>query len=147
MPCLVLRGVGSALASTPASRKILILNGSLDRETGPANDVFDALGFVRAIARAALESEGVMDREPEFYELCTFVTHIIYLEGQGAPKLDRQAMAAAGIEAVRVYGRKAEDGISLKYDEKALSQALEAVVGRKDARYDKSRRNTFDIER
>lgn len=38
--------------------KILILNGSLDREVGPSRDPCDALDFVEAIVRAGEEGRG-----------------------------------------------------------------------------------------
>jgi 2-phospho-L-lactate transferase/gluconeogenesis factor (CofD/UPF0052 family) len=58
IPSIVLKGVGEALRSTPARHKILILNGSLDRETGPSSDPFSAFDFVEAIARAGEHSSG-----------------------------------------------------------------------------------------
>lgn len=56
IPTLILRGVGEAIASSPARQKILILNGSLDRETGPPSQPFTAVDFVEAIVRAGEES-------------------------------------------------------------------------------------------
>ena len=53
IPSLVLKGVGQAIASRPQAKKILILNGSLDRETGG----YTALNFIEAIARACEESQ------------------------------------------------------------------------------------------
>ncbi|OCT45146.1 hypothetical protein CLCR_05739 [Cladophialophora carrionii] len=58
IPSIVLKGVGDALRSTPARHKILILNGSLDRETGPSSNPFSAFDFVEAIARAGEHSSG-----------------------------------------------------------------------------------------
>ncbi|KIW64711.1 hypothetical protein PV04_09626 [Phialophora macrospora] len=58
IPSIVLKGVGEALRSTPARHKILILNGSLDRETGPSSNPFSAFDFVEAIARAGEHSSG-----------------------------------------------------------------------------------------
>lgn len=61
VPCLVLRGIGQALSSPLITYKILILNGSLDRETGPitGNSTTDygASDFIRAIVRACLDSQ------------------------------------------------------------------------------------------
>lgn len=60
IPSIVLRGVGEAIRKSPATRtKILILNGSLDREVGPRREPFTALDFVEAIVRAGEESRGV----------------------------------------------------------------------------------------
>ena len=54
---------------------------------------------------------------------------------------DRTALAAHGIETLRLYGPRAKSGSY--YDPKALAQALEALVGRADPRSDKYRRNTL----
>jgi len=48
-----------------------------------------------------------------------------------------------GIECMRLYGPKDENGRGGRYDGRALEQALEAVVGRKDGRGDRTRRNTL----
>lgn len=58
IPSLILRGVGKAIALSPARHKILILNGSLDRETGPSSCPFTAVDFVEAIVQAGEESRG-----------------------------------------------------------------------------------------
>ena len=58
IPSIVLKGVGEALRSTSARHKILILNGCLDRETGPTSNPFSAFDFVEAIARAGEHSLG-----------------------------------------------------------------------------------------
>lgn len=58
IPSIVLRGVGKAIVSSPARHKILILNGSIDRETGPPSNPFTAVDFVEAIVRAGEESRG-----------------------------------------------------------------------------------------
>ncbi len=59
IPSIVLRGVGEAFRTTSARHKILILNGSLDRETGPSSLPFNAFDFVDAIVRAGEQSRGV----------------------------------------------------------------------------------------
>lgn len=148
VPSLIARGVGDAVATSPASLKILILNGTLDRETGGGGDALSGLDFVRAVAKAAgsSSSSGRARRlvgagagaGGEESGLAAYVSHVIYLEGEGAPKVDKALFAKEGIEAIRVYGRGG------RYDEKALGQALEAVVGRRnDARVQKGRRNTL----
>ena len=38
IPAIILRGVGKSIMTSPARHKILILNGSLDRETGPPSE-------------------------------------------------------------------------------------------------------------
>jgi hypothetical protein len=143
IPSIVLRGVGEAISrKATAARKVLILNGTLDREVGPSTNPFTAMDFIRAIARAGLESMGTYGRDAEKWELSSYVTHLVYIEGEGTPKVDREELADAGIEGLRVYGRK-EDG-GCYYDEKALTQTLQALAGGNGGRKkDHTRRNTL----
>ena len=138
-PSLILRGIGEAIATSSSLKyKILIVNGSLDRETGG----FEAKDFVAAISRAAEESQqrmGVAD--VSVYH--RYVTHLIYLEGEGTPIVNKQELAWWGVECIRLYGRRSANG-KMIYDGKALSQALSAILGKKDPRRDKSRRNTLE---
>ncbi|MCJ1240123.1 hypothetical protein MMC14_008123 [Varicellaria rhodocarpa] len=144
IPCLILKGVGAAIATTPSLKyKILILNGSLDRETGPRSSPFAATDFVEAIARGAEESQGRLG--PASREVWrNYVTHVVHLEGQGAPVVDRQQLAKEGIECVRVYGRKGVEEGEMRYDGRGLGQALEMVLGRREGKGEKSRRNTLE---
>lgn len=141
VPSLVLRGVGNAIASPLIKSKILILNGTIDRETGPSSNPFTALDFVAAIANACCDSLNLPKPTPDRY--WQFVTHVIYLDGPSSPRMDREAFGDIGIDTMRLYGRKDENGKGGRYDAKALEQALEAIIGRKDPRGDKTRRNTL----
>ncbi|RYP03398.1 hypothetical protein DL765_010513 [Monosporascus sp. GIB2] len=212
MPSLILRGVGDAIAGVNGSgsggpkHKVLILNSSIDRETGPSGDPYTAADFVRAIVRGA-GSQGVQgawtglaaaDSLPhrsnkdeatpnanstttanasisapsttvtvtapaaqneqktpasvsgsglwssqawsaEAEQVRRYVTHLIYLEGEGALRVDREELGRLGVECIRVYGRRV-DGM-LRYDEAGLTRALEAIVGRPDS-MGRNRRNT-----
>lgn len=144
VPSLILRGVGDALVKAHGIRyKILILNGSLDRETGASatgDSPMGAVEFVEAIVRAGEESRGAGG---DGSSAGHYVTHVIHLEGEGTPKVDRGRLAGMGIECVRMYGRKGEDG-KMRYDGNALGQALEAILGSKGVRFDRSRRNTLE---
>jgi 2-phospho-L-lactate transferase/gluconeogenesis factor (CofD/UPF0052 family) len=159
VPSLILRGVGKEISSSPARQKILILNGSLDRETGPSTCPFTAVDFVEAIARAGEESRGRGISKHRCYEdtgapvasslthaipplpvislpYTSYVTHILHLEGPGTPIVDRERLADMGIETLRLYGRQvvSEDGVAvcgMRYDPVALVQALEVVLGKK----------------
>lgn len=128
--------------------KVLILNGCLDRETS-GKEEFTAMDFVSAIAKACWDSMGSLESDRSSGELCRFVTHLIYMDGEGAPKVDKDALAQAGIESVRVYGRRAGNG--WRYDEKALGQALGALIGRgggmevPSRRRENGRRNTVEM--
>ena len=149
IPSLILRGVGKAILSSPARHKILILNGSIDRETGPPSHPFTAIDFIEAITRAGEDSHGhrhigrYINKDTDTATTASalplpytsYVTHILYLEGPGAPKVDRGRLAEMGIETLRLYGRKitSNDGqtvVGVRYDSTALIQALEIVMGR-----------------
>ncbi|KAL2821529.1 hypothetical protein BJX63DRAFT_417928 [Aspergillus granulosus] len=132
IPSIVLQGVGQAIVSSPARHKILILNGSLDRETGPASDPFTAVDFIEAITRAGEESRGrhFMDTSTSPSTLTSpyqnafpplqleanglaislpytsYVTHVLHLDGPGTPSVDKDRLAEMGIESLRLYGRK-----------------------------------------
>ncbi|KAL3964982.1 hypothetical protein ACCO45_001986 [Purpureocillium lilacinum] len=79
IPNLVLKGVGEAVASPHIRNKILILNGSTDRETGPSSEPFTGLDFVAAIANACADSRGLP--RPAEDEYGAYVTHEEYLGG------------------------------------------------------------------
>ncbi|OJJ51009.1 hypothetical protein ASPZODRAFT_127001 [Penicilliopsis zonata CBS 506.65] len=131
VPSIILRGVGQNIVTSPARHKILILNGSIDRETGPSSEPFTAVDFVEALVRAGEESRGLgRSRAPEtttspispsasFMKMkgvpeiptpplpyTLYVTHILHLDGPGTPKVDRERLAEMGIETLRLYGRK-----------------------------------------
>ncbi|KAH0556250.1 hypothetical protein GP486_005822, partial [Trichoglossum hirsutum] len=91
IPCLILRGVGAAILSPSIRFKVLILNGSTDRETGPSSNPLTALDFIAAVARACAESRGHTDTPPpEDYRL--YVTHLVHLEGEGTPAVDGKTL-------------------------------------------------------
>lgn len=142
VPSLVLKGIGSALSNPQIRHKILILNSTLDRETGPSNAPYSALDFVAAIAKAGANSKGQLDTPPQA-EWKEYVTHIIHLTGPGTPAVDKEALRALGIEAIRVYGRRNEGEGFVRYDERGLIQALEVTMGKRDPRV-VSRRNTLE---
>jgi 2-phospho-L-lactate transferase/gluconeogenesis factor (CofD/UPF0052 family) len=141
VPSLVLKGVGEAVASPLIRNKILLLNGTIDRETGPSSDPFSGLDFVATIANACADSRGLP--RPSRAEYALYVTHVIYIEGPTSPVVDRQAFAQLGIDTTRLYGPKDGQGKGGRYDAKALEQTLESIIGRKDTRPDKLRRNTL----
>ncbi|KAG6126093.1 hypothetical protein E4U28_000625 [Claviceps purpurea] len=142
IPNLVLRGVGDAIASPSIRQKVLLLNGTTDRETGPSDDPLSALEFVGAIATACADSRGWPP--PDENQYAVYVTHVIYLEGPSCPRVDKARLTELGIETVRLYGPRDEQGRGGTYDATALAQALETIVGRKNGKADPSRRNSFD---
>jgi hypothetical protein len=142
VPSLVLRGIGEAISNPAIRYKILILNSTIDRETGPSSNPYSALDFVASIAKACEDSKGVFG-PPSKSEYKKYVTHIIHLQGAGTPAVDREELKGIGIEAIKVYGRKHEGENFMRYDERGLIQALEVTMGKRDARMP-SRRNTLE---
>ncbi|RFU74970.1 hypothetical protein TARUN_7251 [Trichoderma arundinaceum] len=141
VPNLVLKGVGEAIASPHIRNKILVLNGSTDRETGPSDNPFTGYDFVATVANACADSRGLPRPLAEDYS--QYVTHVIYIEGPSSPAVDKRLFAQLGIDTMRLYGPKDGQGKGGRYDAKALAQTLESIIGRKDIRSDKSRRNTL----
>ncbi|KAK5137246.1 hypothetical protein LTR08_000216 [Meristemomyces frigidus] len=141
IPSLVLRGVGETVSSPNIKSKILILNGTIDRETGPSSNPYTALDFVAAIANACCESRNLPLAKPDSY--WHYVTHVVFIENPASPKVDRDAFNGIGVETMRLYGRNDEKGKGGRYDTKALTQALEAIIGRNNPKDDKTRRNTL----
>ncbi|GFP51999.1 uncharacterized protein YNL011C [Trichoderma asperellum] len=141
IPNLILKGVGEAIASPHIRNKILVLNGTTDRETGPSGDPFSGYDFVATVANACADSRGLP--RPSAEEYAQYVTHVIYIEGPTSPAVDKRVFAQLGIDTMRLYGPKDGKGKGGRYDAKALAQTLESIVGRKDMRSDKSRRNTL----
>ena len=158
IPSLILRDVGPAVRDPSIRFKILILNGSLDRETKAANVAFGATDFVKAIADACSgnsvsemrsglgrENDGECRRE----DWKKYVTHVVHMIGEGTPRVEKESLANVGIECVRIYGRKNVDGEGMLYDSNALSGAFEAILGgprRGDKKGDGlSRRNTLNV--
>jgi 2-phospho-L-lactate transferase/gluconeogenesis factor (CofD/UPF0052 family) len=142
VPSLVLKGIGEAIGNPSIRYKILILNSTIDRETGPSSNPYSALDFVASIAKACEDSKGVfgpLDRG----DYKKYVTHIIHIQGAGTPAVDREELKSLGIEAIKVYGRKHEGENFMRYDERGLIQALEVTMGKRDARMP-SRRNTLE---
>lgn len=142
IPSLVLKGVGEAICNPSIRYKILILNSTIDRETGPSSNPYSALDFVAAIAKAGEESKGVFEPVDKT-KYKNYVTHVIHLQGPGTPIVDKDELKSIGIEAIRVYGRRNEGEGFVRYDERGLIQALEVTMGKRDPRMP-SRRNTLE---
>jgi hypothetical protein len=150
-----LKGVGDAIKK--ATYKILILNGSLDRETRSlSKGAFDATDFIDAISQACKSSfspsypeSTTSDTGHEVVqedEYKNYVTHVVHLQGEGTPRVDKTELAGWGIETIRLYGRKmvGNEEAGMYYDDQALGQALEAILGKREGRRDPSRRNTLE---
>ncbi len=142
VPSLVLKGVGEALSNPSIRHKILILNATIDRETGPSSQPHSVLDFIAAIAKAGENSKGMFGPiAKNSYK--SYVTHVVHLQGPGTPLVDKEELKEMGIEAIRVYGRKNTGENFVRYDERGLIQALEVTMGKRDPRVP-SRRNTLE---
>jgi 2-phospho-L-lactate transferase/gluconeogenesis factor (CofD/UPF0052 family) len=142
VPSLILKGVGEAImTSTSIKAKILILNGSIDRETGPSEKAFTAVDFVAAIAQGCWDSLSLKEKVVPKSEYKRFVTHVLYTQGNGTPVVNKAELSSLGIETQYVYGRSAPDGDGAHFDGIALGQALSSYVSRRYPR--ESRRNTI----
>ena len=127
VPSVILRGVGAAIAASGVRHRVLILNGRIDRETGPGGDEMTARDFVAAIVRAGGESWAPEDEWRGEEMLRRYVSHLVYLEGEGTPVVDVDELTRLGIVCVKVKGRMGKQG-ELRYDEGELGPALEGIV-------------------
>jgi hypothetical protein len=140
VPSLILKGIGTAIENPSIRYKILILNSTIDRETGPSTHPYSALDFIGAIVKACEESKGNKEVLIKS-KYRNYVTHLIHLQGPGTPAVDKEELKGLGIEAIRVYGRRNEGEGFVRYDERGLIQALEVTMGKGERV--PSRRNTL----
>ena len=166
IPSLILGGVGAAITGKEKNQggggggprfKILILNGSLDRETGG----YTAADFLDAITRACLESDmksnsSTISRSSSKQHPSTtpiiaasststdnirdqwhqYTTHLIHLSNSNSsdsdsktPFVDKHLLSQHGVECIRIYGTRKGEGGMMQYDPHALVQALGAILG------------------
>ncbi|KZT61438.1 UPF0052-domain-containing protein [Calocera cornea HHB12733] len=111
IPCIALRGVATAIATSPSLQsKILLLNAKNDRETHG----YKASDYIRAIVRSLNRADlGGQRSEPlhpprrretqSSYPVSAYVTHLFYLEG-GEVFVDVEAVTNLGVACVGVPG-------------------------------------------
>lgn len=91
-----------------------------------------ATDFVVAVARAAGTDGAVAEGDGAAggVEVARFVTHLLYLEGEGTPAVDVEELGGMGVKCVKVAGRWVGDGKAamLRYEPKALGEALSAII-------------------
>ncbi|SPQ21003.1 76ce7e0a-9db4-4821-adf7-265287c9679c [Thermothielavioides terrestris] len=133
VPSLVLRRVGQAIGEGAAAgrirHRVLILNSSIDRETGPRTDPMTARDFVAAIARACVESTAPAEVGRDEV-LRRYVSHLLYVDAEGGPAVDVPELERLGIKCVKVAAKRPGDGDKgpARYDEAALGEVLEAIL-------------------
>lgn len=126
VPSLVLNGIGKAIAGKNVLHKILVLNAKLDRETGPRSNPMTARDFIAVIARTCGQGWA-----PETVDdLSKYVSHLLYLEGDGVPAVHVHELEKLGIQCIKVAGVRHGEGkrAMIRYDEVALGEALEAII-------------------
>lgn len=144
IPSLILRGVGAAITGGSGGRgprnKVLILNSKVDRETGPTKEPMTATDFVRALTKAAKESQTDFGAVGDG-EVGRYVSHLVYLEGAETaggiaggvtmPRVDVEELGRLGITCVKVKGRAVDEGRKkmVRYEENELVEALEGIIG------------------
>lgn len=104
IPCLALRGVARAIASSPSLRaKVLLLNSENDRET----DGYDAADYIHAIVRTLnsnyhIEPYGLGNANTT-YPVSAFVTDLVYLKGTTV-SVDLSRITSLGVRCTEVEG-------------------------------------------
>lgn len=123
LPCLILRGVGKAIAeSSTLSFKILILNGSPDRETLG----YTALDFIKAVVDGCNHSLKLSGFWPNEYEANKYITHLIYLE-QSAVPVNTWEVEKLGIECISIKGVLKNDREPI-YTDEGLDEVLRKII-------------------
>ncbi|KAK9687099.1 hypothetical protein K7432_014914 [Basidiobolus ranarum] len=146
MPCLVLRGVGNAIANSPSLRnKILMLNGSHDREV----DGYTAIDFIQAITNglnfsrqvdasaihAECKSPTVLTEQALTFPISPsinpepaskFITHLIYLDNSQI-HVDLNEVQALGIIPIKVPGSLDSQGRPI-YEQNEIWGILDELV-------------------
>jgi len=127
MPCLALRGLGDAIASSPSLKvKVLLLNSRNDRETMD----YDAEDYIRAIANtlsdhvinvpASSSLDAGTVKIPQF-PLSAFVTHVVYLM-HGEVKVDVRRLQDLGVKCLQMESSQS------RFDTAIVHAALEQII-------------------
>ncbi|CBQ72103.1 conserved hypothetical protein [Sporisorium reilianum SRZ2] len=125
VPCLCLRSIATAIATSPALRfKVLLLNTLLDRETHG----MDAVGFVEAICGALNQSDVPNGGGGgSGWEVRRLITHLVYF-GDGQVAVDVKRLEGMGVRCVRVDARLRGKNGTPKFDEESVREALRLIT-------------------
>ncbi|RXK36105.1 hypothetical protein M231_06653 [Tremella mesenterica] len=97
IPCLALRGLGMAIATSSSLKaKVLLLNSKNDRETPH----YKASDYVKTIL-TTLRTYDRPTRSPSTWEAGRLLTHLVYLVG-GEVEVDRDEIEEMGVKLVCV---------------------------------------------
>ena len=145
-PSLIVRGIGEEIAARSGVPKVLMLNGSPDRETSGMS----AVDYVRAVT-GALNREGGRDNADVLsHPPSAYVTVLVYPRGaEGEVPVDTRALERMGVRALGVPSRRDASGRCV-YDAQgvvdALSRLLDEAPGNDGAGSD-SALESFAVER
>ncbi|XP_028782238.1 uncharacterized protein YNL011C isoform X1 [Neltuma alba] len=122
-PSLVLLGIGEIISSR-SCLKVLMLNGSRDRETSD----FSASCFVTAITDALNRTYG--DPCNRLQNLPGQYINTLLVPRDGEIPVDKECLASQGIREVIVVDSIRDPNVGVIYDPKSLIQALADLIGR-----------------
>ncbi|KAL5772254.1 hypothetical protein ACOSQ2_012178 [Xanthoceras sorbifolium] len=122
-PSLVLRGIGEIISSRSCP-KVLLLNGSQDRETSG----FSASSFVNAITDALNRTYG--DPHNSLKTSPSQYINTLLVPKEGEIPLDIQCLASQGIFDVVTVDSIHDPKVGIIFDPQSLIQAIADLIGR-----------------
>lgn len=130
-PALVLTGIGEAVAAKSTAPKLLLLNGSHDRETGtsPSGNAggMTASEVVHALTDALNRRHSPRPHHQLFHSPTEYVTHVITPAG-GALRIDRDQLVAIGITRIIEVESVRDGAARAMYDPDALIETISAIL-------------------
>ncbi|KAH6917168.1 hypothetical protein BKA70DRAFT_1367687 [Coprinopsis sp. MPI-PUGE-AT-0042] len=127
MPCLALRGVATAIASSYSLRaKVLLLNYENDRETEgyTATDYIDAI--VRTLNTGYAKPRYGLGNAHTIYPPSAFITDLLYLPDTKVP-VDEAAITKLGIRCMPIRGGNRLGEKVLRFEGEALRGVLDGI--------------------
>ncbi|KAF9015389.1 hypothetical protein BDQ17DRAFT_1536058 [Cyathus striatus] len=129
IPCLSLRGVAGAIASSPRLRaRILLLNSHNDRET----EGYTALDYIRTISRTLNSNyhnpTHGLGNANTLYPASTFITDVVYLKGAQV-QVEVAQITALGIRCTEMEGKSADGGA--RYDAVSVRETVNRILATK----------------
>ncbi|OUM52311.1 hypothetical protein BVG19_g1488 [[Candida] boidinii] len=139
IPVIILQGVGEAIMNEKnlpldqRKKKILLLNGTLDRETSSLT----ALGFLKSIMNASIYSMYTKRRKlsektalsdalkTEDMSLSSFVSHLVHLEPSRNILIEKKKIKSLGIKCVPV---NPDPGDQTHYDLVDLREKINSII-------------------
>ncbi|EAU92930.2 hypothetical protein CC1G_03717 [Coprinopsis cinerea okayama7 len=127
MPCLALRGVATAIASSHSLRaKVLLLNAENDRETYG----YSALDYIKAIVRTLNTNYSTrqygLGNANTMYPASAFITDLVYLSGTTV-KVDRQEIAKLGVKCTEIPQQNAVGEKVLRFEAETVREVLDEI--------------------